>query len=93
MYRQILVHPENRNLQWILWRHNAAEEVREFRLKTVTYGLACAPFLAIRTLRQLADDEGSQFPLGAVALRRDTYVDDNRSKYLAGSYLAAEGTA
>jgi len=76
MYRQILVHPEDRNLQRILWRHNAAEDVREFRLKTVTYGLACAPFLAIRTLRQLADDEGSRFPLGAVALRRDTYVDD-----------------
>ncbi|XP_011870295.1 PREDICTED: uncharacterized protein LOC105563346, partial [Vollenhovia emeryi] len=76
MYRQILIHPDDRDWQRILWRPTPDEAVQEYRLNTVTYGLACAPFLAIRTLRQLAEDEGPQFPLGAVALRRDTYVDD-----------------
>jgi len=76
MYRQILIHPEDRDYQRILWRHHVADDVREYCLRTVTYGLACAPFLAIRTLRQLADDEGRRYPRGAVALRRDTYVDD-----------------
>ncbi|XP_018401614.1 PREDICTED: uncharacterized protein LOC108778819 [Cyphomyrmex costatus] len=74
MYRQIRVHPEDRNLQRILWTENG--QPLEFRLNTVTYGLACAPYLAIRVLRQLADDDGKELPLAAEALRRDTYVDD-----------------
>ncbi|XP_025993937.2 uncharacterized protein LOC113004546 [Solenopsis invicta] len=76
MYRQILVHPEDRDLQRILWRYSARDEVAEFRLNTVTYGLACAPFLAMRTLRQLADDEADNYPLAARALYRDVYMDD-----------------
>lgn len=76
MYRRILVHPDDRDYQRILWRPSAAREIREYRLNTVTYGLACAPFLAIRTLQQLADDEELRLPRGAVALRRDCYVDD-----------------
>ncbi|XP_029156084.1 uncharacterized protein LOC114928878 [Nylanderia fulva] len=76
MYRQILVHPDDCKFQTILWRHSTDDEVREYQLRTVTYGLACAPFLAIRTLRQLATDEEEQFPRGAVDLRRDCYVDD-----------------
>ncbi|KMQ86943.1 hypothetical protein RF55_13931, partial [Lasius niger] len=76
MYRQIIVHPEDRDWQRILWRHDVAGPVREYRLKTVTYGLACAPFLAIRTLKQLANDEEARYPHGAISLRRDCYVDD-----------------
>ncbi|XP_076660069.1 uncharacterized protein LOC143363357 [Halictus rubicundus] len=76
MYRQILVHPEDRDVQRILWRRAESERVREYRLNTVTYGLSCAPYLAVRTLRQLAEDEGSHYPNGAIAIKRDTYVDD-----------------
>lgn len=74
MYRQVMVHPEDRDLQRILWRKT---EGNEFRLNTVTYGRgACAPYLAIRVLRQLANDEERSFPLGAETLRRDIYMDD-----------------
>ncbi|XP_011858172.1 PREDICTED: uncharacterized protein LOC105555741 [Vollenhovia emeryi] len=76
MYRQIQVHPSDRNLQRVKWRDNAHEDMRDYTLNTVTYGLACAPFLAIRTLKQLAADEEARFPVGAAALRRDSYVDD-----------------
>ncbi|RLU19576.1 hypothetical protein DMN91_008133 [Ooceraea biroi] len=76
MYRQIVVHPEDRDLQRILWRFSPDEEIQEFQLNTVTYGLASAPFLAIRTVCQLAEDEGHRFPLGAEALRRKIYMDD-----------------
>ncbi|XP_011686436.1 PREDICTED: uncharacterized protein LOC105449132 [Wasmannia auropunctata] len=76
MYRQILVFPRHRDYQRILWRHSPSDPIRKYRLNTVTYGLACAPFLAIRTLRQLADDEELSFPRGSAALRRDCYVDD-----------------
>ncbi|XP_066600953.1 uncharacterized protein [Prorops nasuta] len=41
-----------------------------------TADIASAPFLAIRTLQQLAIDRGTTFPLGAFCLNHHTYVDD-----------------
>lgn len=76
MYRQILVHPEDRDFQRILWRATETQRVKEYRLNTVTYGLSCAPYLAVRTLHQLAEDEGSRYPIGALAVKQDAYVDD-----------------
>ncbi|XP_029155196.1 uncharacterized protein LOC114928280 [Nylanderia fulva] len=76
MYRQILVHPDDQCLQRILWRESSNDEVKEYWLSTVTYGLSCAPYLAIRTLRQLAEDEGHRYPKGALILLSDVYMDD-----------------
>ncbi|XP_043279324.1 uncharacterized protein [Venturia canescens] len=76
MYRQILVHPDDRPRQRILWRHDSSQEIKEYQLNTVTYGLACAPFLALRCIKQLADDEQNNFPRGSRALRDAIYVDD-----------------
>lgn len=70
------MHPDDRDLQRIVWRKNPSHPLQEYRLNTVTYGLACAPYLAVRTLRQLAADEATKFPLGAKALLKDVYVDD-----------------
>lgn len=73
MYRQIGVHPQDRDLQRV---ERGCQEIKVYRLNTVTYGLTCAPFLAIRTLRQLAEDEGQTFPLGAAVLRQDVHMED-----------------
>ncbi|XP_055931996.1 uncharacterized protein LOC129962275 [Argiope bruennichi] len=54
---------------------NSHQEVT-FRLKTVTYGTSCAPHLAIRTIKQLALDEASDFPLASEMVLRDLYMDD-----------------
>lgn len=48
----------------------------DFRLNTITYGLASSPYLAIRILHQLAVDEGEDLPGAAEALRREVYMDD-----------------
>jgi len=74
MFRQIQVHKEDIDLQRILWRENPNDEVREYRLLTVTYGTTS--YLAIRTLLQLASDEECRFPRGALAVQEHTYVDD-----------------
>ncbi|XP_043487121.1 uncharacterized protein LOC122514393 [Polistes fuscatus] len=76
MFRQIRVVPEHQDYQRIIWSPDASSEPVEFRLNTVTYGTACAPYLAIRTLSQLVQDEGTRFPLGARCLQTETYVDD-----------------
>ncbi|RLU17691.1 hypothetical protein DMN91_009927 [Ooceraea biroi] len=74
MYRQILIHPDDRDYQRILWSESGALLI--FLLCTVTYSLACSAFQAIRVLRQLADDEGHRFPLAAPVLLNSAYVDD-----------------
>ncbi|XP_059217426.1 uncharacterized protein LOC131994659 [Stomoxys calcitrans] len=76
MYRQIWLHPIDRAYQRILFRPDPNGPVKDFELKTVTFGLNCAPFLAIRTLLQLASDSEDEFPNVAKTLRKETYVDD-----------------
>ncbi|XP_076298183.1 uncharacterized protein LOC143217599 [Lasioglossum baleicum] len=76
MFRQILVHPEDQDWLRILWRDDESMSVGDYRLTTVTYGTAPAPYLAHRVLRQLAEDEAHRFPLGAKALRFHSYVAD-----------------
>ncbi|XP_063994277.1 uncharacterized protein LOC135171578 [Diachasmimorpha longicaudata] len=75
MYRPVLVRPEDRKYQRILWRDDDGP-VRTYELNTVTFGLSAAPYLAIRCLHQLADDEQHLYPTGAAILKRDLYVDD-----------------
>ncbi|XP_053596241.1 uncharacterized protein LOC128668099 [Microplitis demolitor] len=76
MYRQILVHPEDAIYQKILYRETSQEPIKTCLLSTVTYGTACASHLSVRTLHQLAYDEGPAYPLAVIALLRDFYVDD-----------------
>ncbi|XP_045454347.1 uncharacterized protein LOC123663725 [Melitaea cinxia] len=76
MYRQILISPEHRDYQRILWRFSPADPLREYRLNTVTYGVSSSPFLACRTVRQLAEDSGDGFPLAKQIALSDVYIDD-----------------
>lgn len=54
MYRQVSVQENQRHLQQILWRHGSSQGLKIYQLNTVTYGTASLPFLAIRSLKQLA---------------------------------------
>lgn len=76
MYRQILVEETQTPLQRILWRDNENEPFQAFELLIVTYGTTSASYQATRCLKQLADDEQMNFPVGAKTLREDFYVDD-----------------
>jgi len=76
MYRQIMIKPEHRLYQCILWRTNPEDPATTFSLNTVTYGTASAPFLAIRSLQQLSFDCEATHPYAAAIINRDFYVDD-----------------
>lgn len=76
MYRQILVHPDHRPYQTILWRSKPSDPLKIYYLNTVTYGMSSSPYLAIRTLKQLVHDEGHRFPLASQAVLADMFVDD-----------------
>lgn len=75
MYRQIRVDPKHWPLQRILWKDQDGNEL-VYHLTTVTYGLACAPFLSLRVIQQLIHDEGTRYPLAVLVLRKGRYVDD-----------------
>ncbi|XP_060870209.1 uncharacterized protein LOC132944717 [Metopolophium dirhodum] len=76
MYTQILVLPEYRRFQHILWRPSPLDELKEYQLNTVTYGINSAPFLALRVLRDIADNDCTGFLEVQLGLREQTYVDD-----------------
>lgn len=76
MYRQIAVQPSDQPLTRILFRKKPSDPVSTFELQTVTYGTSSAPFLATRSLVQLAHDEGDKFPMAKAVVLEDFYVDD-----------------
>ncbi|XP_011884105.1 PREDICTED: uncharacterized protein LOC105571249 [Vollenhovia emeryi] len=76
MYRQIRLDHRDINYQRILWQPSTRELPTDYQLLTVTYGMSCAPFLALRVLKQLVQDEGHLFPLAVPVLRDNIYVDD-----------------
>lgn len=77
MYRMILMRRQDIDFQRVLWRNTKdSTEVKDYRLKTVTFGTASAPYLAIKTLMKLADEEGEAYPEAAKIVCEDFYVDD-----------------
>ncbi|GFW34715.1 DUF1758 domain-containing protein [Trichonephila clavipes] len=76
MYRQILISQDDACFQQIFWMKSPEEPLVIFKLNTVTYGTSCAQFLAIRTLKQLCEDEKHRFPQAAKLANDHFYVDD-----------------
>ena len=72
MFRQIEIDYDDSFYQLILWRKSITDAIKIYRLRTVTYGTASAPYLANRVLLQLAKDENLKFPLGASILEKNT---------------------
>lgn len=63
MYRQVKLRDDQRDLQRILWRSESNQPIKIYRLNTATYGLATAPFLAIRCLHELAYKHAQELPI------------------------------
>lgn len=76
MYRQIQMHKEHQDLQRIVWRETEDDPIDVYRLTTVTYGTASAPFLAVRSLCESASLASVEFPEASRMITRDMYVDD-----------------
>lgn len=76
MYRQIKVYEEDVNYQRLVFRFDKEDPIEDFQLNTLTFGTASAPFMAIRTLKELASDEAENFPIGSKIVDSDFHVDD-----------------
>ncbi|KAL4090535.1 hypothetical protein QTP88_025350 [Uroleucon formosanum] len=86
MYRQIWIAEKDRDFRCVLWRANPEDEVKEYRLNTVTYGTSPASYLATACLKKLADDMRPLFPDASTAVTTDFYMDD----YLDGAQTIDE---
>jgi len=75
MYRQIWVYPKHTPFQRILFL-NSEGHIRDFELQTVTFGVNCAPFLAIRVVQQLATDVQLSHPRASNVIRNLMYSDN-----------------
>lgn len=76
MYRQIKVRESVCEYQKIFWRNDASEKVKCFKINRVVYGFTAAPFLAIRCLIQLANENAQKFPGASHIIKNDFFVDD-----------------
>lgn len=85
MYRCVLVAEHQRCLQQILWRFDPSQELKMYKLNTVTYGTASAPYLATRCLVQLGQE--CKDPLVRETIIHDCYVDDYISGHESKSTL------
>ncbi|XP_072763659.1 uncharacterized protein [Anoplolepis gracilipes] len=87
MYRQIWLHENDKIYQRLLWRHG--HQIKTLQLNTLTFGVSSSPYLAIRTIHKLVDDEGAEFPVTAQVLKNHLYVDD----LLTGANIIDEARA
>lgn len=76
MYLRILLNEKDRKYQKILYRFSDAEPLRILQFNSVAFGLRSSPFLAMRTVRQLAEDERERFPYAGEIASRELYMDD-----------------
>ena len=72
----ILIEPYHRDLLRVLWKDDIYSPVQIDRLNTITYGTSNAPYLATRTLKQLALDEQENLLLALSVTFTEFYIDD-----------------
>lgn len=63
-------------LQCVLWRDYPKDEIRIYKLDTLTYETKPFAFLAIHAMHQLAINEKVSFPASAKIIRIGSYVND-----------------
>lgn len=76
MYLQVGIIERQWDIQRIVWRENSQDDVKDYWLTAVTFGMASAPHCAVRAMIQCARDQQDKFQRAARAIERDFYMDD-----------------
>ena len=86
MYREILLAPSDQNFHRFVWRAQVNDPVTEFCMNRVTFGVTSSPYVAVKTLQQVAEDFGKDHPGMVDHIKKSFYVDD----LLGGADTVAE---
>ncbi|XP_036346787.1 uncharacterized protein LOC118756103 [Rhagoletis pomonella] len=76
MYRQVHVAEQDVDYQRIVWRGYSSKPLRDYRLLRVTYGVASASHLAVKSLQRAALDIGDAYQKVTEVDTSDFYMDD-----------------
>lgn len=76
MYLKIGMCEKHTRFQRILWRFSEEDEISIYELQTVIFGVTSSPWLALRTVHQLVEDEAASYPLAATVAVKSMYMDD-----------------
>ncbi|XP_031622711.1 uncharacterized protein LOC116340379 [Contarinia nasturtii] len=77
MYRQIWVNPEHALFQCILWQEPDSDQIKVYKLLTVTFGTGSASFQAIRSVDEIGIRVQDTDPELSQTIRKRFYVDDH----------------
>ncbi|KAJ8950561.1 hypothetical protein NQ318_015694 [Aromia moschata] len=79
-----------RRFQRILWRSSPNDPIDIYELTTVSFGIKPSPFLAMRTVRQLSQDEKLSFPLASEFVAQDIGSRNNQlDSFLSCPFLSS----
>lgn len=76
MFLSIGVRERDRRFQRILYRFSPLQPLQVFEFNRVVFGLKSSPFHALRTIKQLAADEGDTYPKARDIVDTGLYMDD-----------------
>ena len=76
MYREILLTNPDKQYHRFVWRPSQDQPLGEYKMNRLTFGVSASPYLAVRTLQQVAEDQGQDLPLVKKHLHESFYVDD-----------------
>lgn len=75
MYLQVALSPDERDFHRFVHQDEAGQ-LKDWRMKRLTFGVSSSPFLATQVMRQVAVDHQSDHPLAAEIVNKSFYVDD-----------------
>lgn len=82
MYLQIAVDEKFHQYQHT-FRPTPSGHLKEMVMTTLIFGNKASPFLALRTLRELAGEIEHLYPMAAQILRQFTYIDDITTSFIS----------
>ena len=68
MYRAVELTPSDRDLHRFVWRNDPDEQLRDYRMTRVTFGVSASSFAANMSVKQNATDLALEYPQAAVAV-------------------------
>ena len=89
MYRAVLLPKTQRDLHRFVWRRNGRDELRDYRMTRLTFGVSGSSFAANMAIKRNAVLHERSHPRAALAVHESFYVDDG----LTGANSIPEATS
>ncbi|XP_045497570.1 uncharacterized protein LOC123695705 [Colias croceus] len=75
-FLQIFMREFDRRFQCFLYRFSPQDPLLLYQFNRVCFGIKSSPYHALRTVRQLVEDDGAKYPLASSIASSSLYMDD-----------------